>query len=210
MLHDEAPGKLEVREADLTASLLRAAVPVVATYASVAIGLAWSDGGLGAEFSHLISPLVGVPVVLLFTCTHAVLPVFFYQRYLDTLQRVTPTGQGPSANLMVAAMRRFVGLHMAVWFGIPILALAFLTGWLSLAWAAGHLVLAKRGSRAWVFVEYGSTSMALVLFVVCFSGDNLFPWGLGVVVMQALLLTILDWKAREQWVAPAMAAAAVA
>lgn len=185
---------------DFAASFARAAIPVSATYAAAAIGLTWFGGGLTENFSRMISPLIGVPVVILFTLTHAVLPVFFYRHFLNALNRVEGSEIKPEARLIAGAARGFVGLHMAVWFGIPIVALAALTGWLSLAWAAGHLALARRGTRAWVFVEYGSTSMALLLFVVYFSGERLFPWGMGVVVLQSLLLTVLDWKAREQWI----------
>lgn len=202
MALDHFPSGVGRSSDELGASFLRSAIPVAATYASAAIGLAWFGGGLGAEFSRMISPLIGVPVVLIFTLSHAVLPVFFYRGFFNALQRAS-SAKSPHASIITGAARSFVGVHMAIWFGAPILILAALTGWLSLAWAAGHVALARRGTRAWTFVEYGSTSMALVLFLVCFSGERLFPWGLGVVVMQSLLLTILDWKARDQWISRA-------
>ena len=48
-------------------------------------------------------------------------------------------------------------------------------------------------------LEHGSTSMALLLFLICFSAERLFPLGLAVVILQALLLAVLESKARTQW-----------
>jgi hypothetical protein len=48
-------------------------------------------------------------------------------------------------------------------------------------------------------VEYGSTSLALLLFVVCFSGAALFPWGMAVCLVQAFVLASLDLTARRRW-----------
>ena len=58
------------------------------------------------------------------------------------------------------------------------------------------------GRRRWVFLEHGSTSMALLLFVVCFSGENIFPVGMIVVLLQSLLLTLVEWKGKGLWVKP--------
>jgi hypothetical protein len=77
-------------------------------------------------------------------------------------------------------------------------ALGWLTGWLSVAWAAMHLAVVGRDDRAWTFFEYGSTALALVLFIACFSGVAFFPWGLAACVMQAVILTLLDLTVRRR------------
>ncbi|MDE0736743.1 MAG: hypothetical protein OSB47_13035 [Pirellulaceae bacterium] len=41
-------------------------------------------------------------------------------------------------------------------------------------------------------MQHGSTSIALGLFVICFSGKNLFPVGILIVPLQALLLTVIE------------------
>lgn len=74
------------------------------------------------------------------------------------------------------------------WFGWPILVLACNTGWLTLGVAAVHIALARRAERTWVFVEYGATSLALLLLLVGFGGVQ-FPWGLAIVFLQSLVLT---------------------
>jgi len=203
MVHPEVLNGQESPPSELRASFLRSAVPVAATYASAAIGLALFGGGPLPALA--VPPAVGVAVVVLFTLTHAVLPVFFYRRFLDTLGQFALAADAGGANFIVRGMRGFVSLHMALWFGLPLLVLSYFTGWLSLLWAACHVALARHGRRAWVYLEYGSTSLAMLLFLVCFSGARLFPWGLVVVAIQSLLLTILDWKARAQWTQAAIA-----
>ena len=89
---------------------------------------------------------------------------------------------------------------MGLWYGAPSLALAWMTGWLTIPAAVIHIALARKGTRTWVFLEYGSTSFALLLFVMWFSGENLLPNGILVVIFQICLLTIIDWKGRGLWV----------
>ena len=75
-----------------------------------------------------------------------------------------------------------------------------MTGWLTIPAAVIHIALARKGTRTWVFLQYGSTSMALLLFVMMFSGENLLPNGILVVIFQIFLLTIVDWNGRGLWV----------
>ena len=89
---------------------------------------------------------------------------------------------------------------MGLWYGFPSLALAWMTGWLTIPAAVIHIALARKGTRTWVFLEYGSTSFALLLFLVMFSGEKLLPNGILVVIFQIFLLTIVDWKGRGLWV----------
>ena len=93
----------------------------------------------------------------------------------------------------------FVYLHIGLWYGIPAITLAFMTEWLTIPVAVIHIALAKKGTRIWVFLEYGSTSFALLLFLVVFSAEELFPVGLLVALFQILLLTLVDWKGRGLW-----------
>jgi hypothetical protein len=47
--------------------------------------------------------------------------------------------------------------------------------------------------------------MALALFLTVFSEHNLFPTGIIVVMLQAALLTLVEWKGKELWVTPEIA-----
>lgn len=185
------------------ASFLRSSVPVVGTYLSAALGLTLFGDESAVKLKASGSPLLLAGIVPLFTITHAVVPVFFFRNLLDRLNEICSTIRtDPTGRLFrayAAVFRFFVWVFMGIWFALPVIALAYLTGWLSLIWAMVHIVLARRGTRAWTFVEYGSTSMALLLFVVCFSEARLFSLGIVVVVLQALLLTSLDRFARDKW-----------
>ncbi|MBW3543921.1 MAG: hypothetical protein KY476_27040, partial [Planctomycetes bacterium] len=184
---------------ELGRSFLRSFGPVAATYAAAAVGMVWGVQNPFAGAAAQIPPALGVFVVLLFTLTHAVVPVFFYRPFFAALPHLTAhqAGAGKAFGHGVSA---FIYFHMGFWYGMPMLALAAMTGWISLAVAAAHVALARRGTRHWVFLEYGSTSLALLLFLVCFSGQHLFPWGIAVIVFQSLLLTVMDWKGRKLWI----------
>ena len=139
----------------------------------------------------------------LFTFTHCVIPVFFYLIFVAAIQgmkqTMKSTGTKPGIFVFFLLFSGFVYLHMGLWYGVPIVFLASFTGWLTILAAAVHIALAKKGTRTFVFLEYGSTSLALLLFLVMFSTTKIFPLGLLVVVFQVLLLTIVDWKGRELW-----------
>ena len=70
-------------------------------------------------------------------------------------------------------------LYTGAWFGVPIVELAARTGWVSLGAAAVHLFAARPGERHWVFVEYGSTSFALLLLLVFSVADRRPAMGAG-------------------------------
>lgn len=156
-----------------------------------------------STFKMQESPLLIAGIVPMFTVSHAVLPVFFFRAFLDGLAHfrsiMRPDAAGRMFRVYARVFRVVVCLGIGVWFAVPAIALAYLTGWLSLAWAASHVLLARRETRAWTFITYGSSSMALLLLVVCFSAEGFFPLGIVVVVLQALLLTILDRFARHKW-----------
>ena len=187
-------------------ALFRALQVVVPTYCLSVIGLAFGnaprfvgDGGFGMPI------FVGLLIVPMFTFTHGVVPVFFYRLFtgvLESFSAAMETGHGKqlSSKNLLRFMYGFVHLNMFFWYGVPIVALAALTGWLSLGWGVLHVLLAGTGRRRWVFLEHGSTSMALLLFVVFFSGENIFPVGVMVVLFQALLLTLVEWKGKALWV----------
>ena len=189
----------ENRPSELGHAFLRSFVPVAATYALAAIGLTWGNDNLFARASEQISAWLGAGMVLLFTVTHAIVPVFFYRPFFGVMKAIR-NSPGSKGTAFLLGFSAFIHLHMGVWYGVPMVALAAMTGWLNLPWAATHVALARRGTRHWVFLEYGSTSLALLLFLVFFSGERLFPLGMLVVLFQSVLLTVMDWKGRELWI----------
>jgi len=191
----------QAEEFGLGKSLARTFLLVLVTYALAAMGLAlnikplFNAGGNGG-----IPPIMGAVVVLLFTLTHAVVPVFFYSiftTFIDAAKK-HPSAQANPGGLLIAS--GFFYLHFGCWYGLPILGLASVTGWLSLSWVLLDVLRAGNGQRRWTFLQHGSTSIALGLFVICFSGKNLFPVGILIVPLQALLLTVIEWKGKDLWI----------
>jgi hypothetical protein len=189
-------------------ALFRALQVVVPTYCLSVIGLALGKAPrFGGEDGFGMPVVLGLFIVPMFTLTHGVVPVFFYRiftRGVESVLAAMKTRQGERLSLKnpLRFLYGFVHLQMGFWYGVPIVALAALTGWLSLGWGVLHVLLAGTGRRRWVFLEHGSTSMALLLFVVCFSGENIFPVGVIVVLLQSLLLTLVEWKGKALWVKP--------
>lgn len=191
----------------IVSAFFRSFPPVLGTYGSAAISYSLSSKGMFNDATSAIPPLLGATVVLLFTLTHAVVPVFFYHHFLKLQDNIlNPHAEStfklehPGTGWTHRFASGFVYLHMGLWYGVPTVVFAFMTGGLSLLWAAVHIAFARRPARTWLCLEYGSTSMALLLFVVCFSASRLVPYGIVVVLFQSLLLTLLDWKGRALWV----------
>ena len=190
-------------------ALLRALLVVVPTYCVAAFGVRFGLAQpFGGEDGLGVPVILGAFIVLLFTVTHGIGPIFFYRFFMGVLEifsRAQKTAAddrlrlNPILPLTFRFFRFYVGLSMTFWYGIPIIFLGALTGWMSLGWAFLHILLAGRGHRRWVFLEHGATAMALSLFVVCFSGNNLFPVGMMVGLFQALLLTLVEWKGKLLW-----------
>ena len=182
-------------------SLARTFLLVLVTYALAALGLALNIKPLFDAGMHGgIPPIMGAVVVLLFTLSHAVVPVFFYSIFASVIDAAKKhsSAQANPGGLLIAS--GFFYLHFGCWYGLPILGLASLTGWLSLSWVLVDVLRAGSGQRRWAFLQHGSTSIALVLFVIFFSGKNLFPVGILIVPLQALLLTVIEWKGKDLWV----------
>jgi hypothetical protein len=181
-------------------TFLRAAVPVMGTYASAALG-AVLFGDVPEDVIVQGSPLALAAIMLLLTVTHAVAAVFLFRFLLSFLAHfataLPPGPQGRLTRMAVGGFRALVWLFIGLWLGLPIVVLAYLTGWLSLVWAVLHVALARHGWRLRAFFEYGSTSTALLLFVVCFSAVRLFPLGIVVGLLQATLLAILELSVRK-------------
>ena len=187
-------------------ALLRALLVVVPTYCVAAFGVRFELAQpFGGEDGLGVSAILGAFIVLLFTVTHGIGPIFLFRVFMSMMEifsrtQKTAADDGVRLNPILPLIFRFhVGLLMAFWYGIPIIFLGALTGWMSLGWAFLHILLAGRGHRRWVFLEHGATAMALSLFVVCFSGNNLFPVGMMVGLFQALLLTLVEWKGKLLW-----------
>ena len=197
----------EDEEVGFGKSLARAFLVVLVTYSLTALGLAFNMKPLfNAGMDHETPAIVGAGVVLMFTLTHAVLPVFFYSIFTSVIGLFSAAkdaahhtdAQVPGSFLFLISA--FTYLHFGFWYGIPILGLAGLTGWLNLGWVLLDVLRAGTGRRAWAFLQHGSTSVALGLFLVCFSGKDLFPLGIIVVVLQALLLSVIEWKGKAFWI----------
>lgn len=165
--------------------ILRAFIPVLATYATVSIGGAFLvELTRGEELAppeleaHRVVGLWSHVAVL--TVVHLLIPAVVYVGYSVTAPRRRDDSSWGCLLFMFT-----LG-----WFGVPILALASKTGPMSLIAAAIHLVFARRQERHWVFVEYGSTSFALLLFVLNFGGAHFYV-ALPIVLFQTLMLTLL-------------------
>ena len=181
-------------------SLVGALLVVLPTYALVALSLTLQIKPLfDPNMGGAIPPALGAGVVLLFTLTHGVLPVFFYQIFASVVD-AAKEHSSQRFNPAALVLSGFFYLHFGFWYGLPILGLAGLTGYLSLAWVAVDVLRAGQGRRRWAFLQHGSTSVALVLFLVCFSVENFFPVGILVVLLQSLLLTVIEWKGKRLWV----------
>jgi hypothetical protein len=188
------------------AAFARCAAPVVATYTLAALGLTVFDPEIPQPRLHA-SEWQRAAIVLVVTATHAVIPVYFFHAVLDMLSRFTAGLRfGGAHRQALRAFEVFTGgfvwLLIGVWFGLPIVGLAYFSGWLTIAWAAVHVVFANRRSRSWVFIEYGSTSLALLLLAFFFSEGRLLSTGWAVVLLQSLFLSVLDWTARSRWISP--------
>lgn len=188
----------ESQSTSLAPSFFSSVLVVLPTYALAAWGVM---SGSNAEFANTgdsIPPGVGCLVTLLFTLTHGVVPVFFYRISFIGIDAARTGGQGLNRGLRIANL--FTTLHMALWYGLPAILLASMTSWYSLGWFVFHLIIAGKKRRRWTFIEHGSTSVALLLFLLMFSETNLFPLGIMVVIFQSLLLTLAEWKGRTLWV----------
>ena len=199
---DQPTNRLEI-----VFACFRSFPPVLGTYGSAGIGYSFHNKGMFNDAALEIPPLLGAAIVLLFTLTHAVVPVFFYRKFLKLQNNILnlhtePTSklEHPGTGWTRVLVFGFISLRMGFWYGIPTVLFAFMTGGLSLLWAAVHITFSRRPTRTWLCLEYGSTSTALLLFVICFSVNRLFPYGIVVLLFQSLLLTVLDWKGRTLWV----------
>ena len=183
-------------------SFFRSLLPVGLTYSAALLGV---EFGLSTEIEierNNLNGALGLLIVPFFTATHCVFPVFFYFFFaavIAALRTGIKEETDIKAKLFFLVFSGFVFIHMGFWFGIPTIALAFFTGWLTIPLAIVHVAFSKKGTRTFVFLEYGSTSFALLLFFILFSAEDIFPLGVLVGMLQILLLTLVDWKARPLW-----------
>lgn len=194
-------GTQQQSQESLLNSVLRALLVVVPTYVLAALGMRWQagqPGGMPIDGPD-VPAVVAVFVVLIFTLSHGVIPVFFYAIFRGAVVAVR-SATGSRWNPISLFISGFIGLHMVLWYGFPLAGLGFVNGWYTPAWAAFGVITAKRGERQWAWLEHGSTAMSLMLFQFVMSDVSLFPWGLLVVVMQSLLLTFAEWKGKPLWV----------
>ena len=83
--------------------------------------------------------------------------------------------------------------------GIPILILAVEPSPLSLLGFLVHLLRTPRCTRVWVFLEYGSSAVCLLLFRAFYQDLALFPWALPAMVFQVGVLLVMARIARPMW-----------
>ena len=191
---------------EIRKSFLRSLVPVGLTYSAALIGIEYFSGFQIEMDGDNETRLIGLFLVPLFTLTHCVVPVFIYFKFVAAIhgmkERLNSAGSIPAmfaSFLVFLVFSGFIYLHLGLWYGLPTIVLGFMTDWLTIPVAIIHVALAKKGTRTWVFLEYGSTSFALLFFVILFSVDEIFPIGILVALFQILLLTIVDWKGRGLW-----------
>ena len=178
----------------ITIPLLQALVVVFSTYGITTLGIVRDSEDVLSE-SHLAGGLA-TGLVILFTFTHGIIPMFFYWMFLSPLQGKHGKSIPQGGRFIV---RGFIYLHMGIWYLSPMIGLALYTKSLAPAWMVLHILLAGRGNRTWVFLEYGSTAFALLLFVFFVSMANFYPQGLLVVAAQTGILTLANWKGKKLW-----------
>jgi hypothetical protein len=202
-----AAGELTVpkteHERRFARALVRSLLPVAGSYAAAAIGTALFGAPVNLRMDGPASPWLRAGMVAAFTLTHVAMATLLFSAMLNAVGQFTALIQRTSAGLfplmMVRGFKACTWFVIIMWFGLPMAALGWLTGWLSVVWQAVHVGIVRRDERAWTFLEYGSTSLALLLFIVCFSGVGLFPWGLAACAMQAVILAVPDLTVRRRW-----------
>lgn len=172
--------------------LLRALVPVLSTYGVGAIGIALFPPdripGFGTPDSWVI-PLVMVGVSAVFTTTHGLLAAV---AYVTAIKRLTD-----ARGLQGCFSRAFIIGHAGFWFGMPMAALTAMTGGggAGIAVAAVHVALSPRGRRFVTFIQYGSTSLALLFFFVgtlAAPGALKILYAVPAMALQTLILMSLE------------------
>lgn len=184
----------------------RGFLPAIGGYVLAALSVIFDDGPARAPKSTL-DPLVDLLGVVLFSATHAVLPVIFYRFLIGVPGRMWAASKSPFDRAMPGMGVVFGYLHMFAWFGLPAIGFAASTSWFPLAGAAAHIILARRGRRTWVFLEWGATSMSLWLFFSTFDGrPDIAGWAVAAATLQGLLLTLMERFFRPYWEAPPLPA----
>ena len=195
MTPDPVKPEIDKDRSGIGGALLQALLVVLSTYGLTMLSIV-SDSEQVVSENRLTGGFTAGLVVIAFTLTHAIIPMFSYWWFLSPLRGKQGKSIPRGARSLVMG---FIYLHMGIWYLSPMIGLAFYTRSLAPAWMVLHLVLAKRGNRTWVFLQYGSTAFALLLFVFCVSMTNFYPQGLLVVVFQTGLLTLANWKAKKLW-----------
>lgn len=210
-LQNQSPPK-KVTWKVLPGPILRSLVIVTATYTLTAAGMYFGMGGpddLTKGIREISEEVESLGMILLFTAGYAMIPVLAYAVFLQEIREARDIA-GPIREVrevggcILWCILAFFFVHTGFWFGLPIIFLAFLSGWLNLIWAAVHIALARPGHRITMFIEYGATSFALLLFLGGYTEARFFPYGLLIVVAQAAMLTVVDWVC-ERFLVPSHA-----
>lgn len=188
---------------------LRGFLASALTYAAAVGAAAWK----GPAFNVQVNGQAAGPgdwwIVLLFTVSHAVIPVFFYRLFfLASAAQNRSSVVGQVQQVGAGCQHAFLYVHMSFWYGGPIIVLGAMTNWLSLLGFPIVLFTARRGERLWAFLEYGSSSMAMVLAVGTIGLQNV--WGVLVVLVQSVLLGLTHVAGKKLWTSAPAAQNAVA
>ena len=181
---------------------------LLAAYIPVALGYGLATFGLEPPVKQsFIHPWLALMATLGFTFTHAVFPAFFYFVFQSLLRHARKHTAGPAIPRVKAPgmmQHGFLFLHMGLWYGTPMLFFAAMLGpWYGPVFVVTALLqfaLAGRNNITWTFLQYGSTSLALLLYTLTISLPGVSPvWPVLAVLGQAGLLTLLEVFARPLW-----------
>ena len=137
--------------------------------------------------------IMAVLIAWMFTWTHAVIPAFVFGS-------IIAHGRDAGGTFGHFLFLLFISVAATFWFTAPIVIMTGQYGWQPLIWFGLHILLARRGTKRWLFVEYASTSLALVLYSEL-AADPI-PFGLIAIAGQIFLLTFMNMKARPIWTTP--------
>ncbi len=195
--------------ASIGGRLLRSLVPVLLTYPVALFFLLRAERESGApppspaDELQLYPPdatqpvfLVVIILVALLTMVFAIMPLAL----LMTSQRHEEIARKSGISRKTIAI-----LFIGSWYSFPYLAIAFAAHPLVLAGAILNIVLARRGTRAWVFIEYSVVSISLFAYLIACGPNHgaaltLSPVSIGAASVQIAILALADRLWRERFI----------
>ena len=179
---------------------LRSFIPVGLTYSFTIVGVQISGDELTEVVRSEVDKYLGLFVVPLVTTTHAIIPIFIIRFVAFRNRNLNHSETAEDAQRVKKEIFLPSVFVSGVWFGVPICILINITGWFAVIPLVIHVAFARWGTKVWTFLEYGSTTFSLGLFMLFYTPENILPFGLMAVVFQIILLTFLDLWGRPLWV----------